>query len=109
MGSYVRGKTDNYTSYYDKWDINPLGAGNDNSLFEYGTPIHIYDRDYNQHADGGEIKRDSPQGVNGTINKKEEDYFKFMEKLSGYKSKEWKEDPDLILTEMLNDNTYNYK
>lgn len=35
-------------------------------------------------------------------------YLDFMEQLAEYKSKEWNADPDLVLTEMLNDNTYNY-
>lgn len=36
-------------------------------------------------------------------------YIQFMEELAKAKSKEWKEDEDIVLTQMLNDNTYNYK
>lgn len=36
-------------------------------------------------------------------------YIEFMEDLAKVKAKEWGENEDLILTEMLNDNTYNYK
>lgn len=36
-------------------------------------------------------------------------YIEFMEDLAKFKAKEWGENEDIILTEMLNDNTYNYK
>ncbi len=36
-------------------------------------------------------------------------YIQFMEELAKAKSKEWKEDEDMTLLQMLNDNTYNYK
>ena len=36
-------------------------------------------------------------------------YIEFMEELAKFKAKEWGENEDIILTEMLNDNTYNYK
>lgn len=36
-------------------------------------------------------------------------YLGFMEQLAEYKSKEWKENSEMVLTEMLNDNTYNYE
>lgn len=36
-------------------------------------------------------------------------YIQFMEELAEAKSKEWKEDEDMTLLQMLNDNTYNYK
>ena len=36
-------------------------------------------------------------------------YYDYMEKLAGNKAKEWKEDPEITLLNMLNDNTYNYQ
>lgn len=36
-------------------------------------------------------------------------YYDFMEKLAEFKAKEWQDNPDVVLTEMLNDNTYNYR
>ena len=32
-----------------------------------------------------------------------------MERLAGNKAKEWKEDPEITLLNMLNDNTYDYQ
>jgi len=66
VGDFTIGKTDDYVSYYDKWDINPFGYGNDKSLYKLGTPLNIYDRKYFdndnnkkkgkfQYADGGEV------------------------------------------------------
>lgn len=36
-------------------------------------------------------------------------YYDFMERLAEFKAKEWNDDPDMILTHMLNDNSYNYR
>ena len=46
FGKYTLGKTKDYLSYYDKWDINPFGSGNDKPLMELGKPLNIYDRKY---------------------------------------------------------------
>jgi hypothetical protein len=32
-----------------------------------------------------------------------------MERLAEFKAKEWGDDPDMVLTHMLNDNSYNYR
>lgn len=36
-------------------------------------------------------------------------YYDFMERLAEFKAKEWDDDPDMVLTHMLNDNSYNYR
>lgn len=36
-------------------------------------------------------------------------YYDYMEKLSANKAKEWDQNPDVTLLNMLNDNTYNYR
>lgn len=46
LGDYTTGYTKQYKSYYDKWDINPFGDGNDKPLMELGKPLNIYDRKY---------------------------------------------------------------
>ena len=46
LGQYTIGRTKDYLSYYDKWDINPFGVGNDKPLMELGKPLKIYDRQY---------------------------------------------------------------
>jgi len=46
LGEYTVGKTKDYLSYYDKWDINPFGSGNDKPLYKLGKPLNIYDRKY---------------------------------------------------------------
>jgi hypothetical protein len=51
---------------------------------------------YNKYEDGGD-----KQINNG--------YLDYMEKLATKKAKDWNENTDIVLTQMLNDNTYNYE
>lgn len=71
LGSYTIGKTKDYISYYDKWDINPFGQGNDKPIIELGKPLNIYDRKYfdnnetnnTQMATGGQLKAQNNAGM----------------------------------------------
>lgn len=48
LGVYTLGvpESKEFFSIYDKWDINPLGSGNENLPIEIGTTFEIYDRAY---------------------------------------------------------------
>lgn len=46
FGEHTVGVTDKYRSFYDKYDINPYGHGNDKPLYRLGKPLNIYDRKY---------------------------------------------------------------
>lgn len=49
MGQFTIGVTDDYKSYYDKWDLNPFGGvGNSKNPIKVGNPLNIYDRKYNK-------------------------------------------------------------
>jgi hypothetical protein len=69
FGKYTLGKTKDYLSYYDKWDINPFGNGNDKPLMELGKPLNIYDRKYfnddmkKKYATGGQLKAQNNAGM----------------------------------------------
>lgn len=76
---------------------------------------------YNKYAEGGHIDDDSTEKYLSYIVanqvgipdydglRSNENYARFMEDLSKVKGAEWDVDPDIALTEMLNDNTYNYR
>ncbi len=50
LGTYTIDKGEGYNSYYDLWDINPLGQGSDTEIINLGTPINIYDRTYKDNV-----------------------------------------------------------
>ena len=64
MGQFTIGKTNDYHSYYDKWDLNPFGSGNDKPLMELGKPLNIYDRKYFKKQ-GGNINYTSQFKLGG--------------------------------------------
>lgn len=82
-----------------KW--NDLSMADRASYIKLGLDNGITDlkviRDaYNKYADGGNLKSDT-------------DYYNYMERLATKKAKDWGENPDITLLNMLNDNTYNYR
>lgn len=72
---------------------------------------------YNKYAKGGSVDNDFttiepiPKLETSYYDwlKSDENYIRFMEDLSKVKGAEWNENPDIVLTRMLNDNSYNYR
>ena len=65
LGIHTIGVTPNYNSYYDKWDINPFGSGNDKQIYQFGKPLNIYDREYSKKQ-GGNINYTSQFKLGGS-------------------------------------------
>lgn len=77
----------------------------------YNNNTNVYT---NVTAEGGDLITRKPpinffDNFKWDLYRTDENYYKFMENLANIKAKEWKEDPDSVYLEMLNDNTYDYR
>lgn len=95
--------------------LPPVGSGPEPEIYvpqEQSSPFifqHSIDLPPIEQTMGAVLNDQPMINLQGYKGGKDADYYSYMDKLAHRMSREWNESEDQALTEMLNDNTYNYK